>query len=145
MKKIGFIFLTLCMFANLHSQNSAIDKYGFGKINLGDSITHYLAECDLIENNGSGNIKCELKSIQSYAIRDIEPFVVYVDVKGYIIRNILSYYKIKDEDTIHEQLVSTYGIDYSYKNGSYNWYGKNFFITFGLYKDDLYYVIYSMY
>ena len=40
MKKIAFIILTLCFFANLHSQNLAIDKYGFGKINLGDSITH---------------------------------------------------------------------------------------------------------
>jgi len=122
-----------------------VDKYGFGKINLGDSITNYLTECDLLENNGVGNMKCQLKSIQSYVIRDIKPFVVYVDVKAYIIKNILSYYKVKDETTIHEQLVSTYGIDYSYKNGSYSWYGKDFFITSGPYKDGLYYVIYSMF
>lgn len=149
MKKIILLLITVLCVLSVNAQKGTIaylnDNPKYGNIILGDSITKNLRKCSLLEEKGNGGFKCKVSELEEecYKMGGITPIVAFVDVDKYLIKNILVYFKIEEQDVVNNYLIKTYGKYDAFEKGTRNWYGKRIFIIAGQ-SDKGYYVMYSL-
>ncbi|MEG2157004.1 MAG: hypothetical protein RRY07_04360 [Bacteroidaceae bacterium] len=150
MKKIYCFFVVICFSISAFAQKGTInylnDNPQYGNILLGDSITKYLTVCNLLEEKGNGCFKCEVSepSKECYKVGGISPFVVFVDVQNYLIKNILVYFKLSQCVDVLRAVTETYGkSNLMDDNATSYWYGKNANITVGVQGSKASYIIFS--
>lgn len=150
MKKITFFLVSILWVFSANAQQGSIayldENPQFGNIVLGDSITKYLTVCNLLEEKGNGGFKCEVSEPgnERYKVGELSPFVIFVDVENYLIKNIIVYFKITQAVDILRYITTTYGKSNLMDDSAVSyWYGKKANITVGVQGGKASYIIFS--
>lgn len=152
MKKLIFMLLAVVAFccpvlsqSNFGSIDYLNQNQKYGNITLGDSITKNLRKLSLLEEKGNGCFKCSVTEPgeECYKMGGISPFTAFVDVESYIIKHVLVYFKIEEQDIVNKYLIETYGEYSKFSEGSRKWYGKEVLLTAGQ-SEKAYYVIFTL-
>lgn len=122
------------------------DNPQYGNIILRDSITKYLTICSLLEEKENGDFKCMVSEpgVECYKIGGISPFAIFIDVKNYLIQNILIYFKLGQCVDILRYTTETYGKSNLMDDTATSyWYGKDVNIIVGIQESKASYIIFS--
>lgn len=113
--------------AKVQSLEDLNKRMKLGDIAFGDSITWHLFNASLKQNNGGGNMACELKDYERgfYRIGKFTPFMVMVDVKAYLINGFVLSFLDYAEESVRENLIKTYGKPTEEKDGQLFWFATN--------------------
>ena len=150
MKRILLVLVIICSSVAVFAQNGTINYLNenpkFGNIVLGDSITKYLTVCNLLEEKGNGEFKCNVfePDNECYKVGDLSPFAIFVDVENYIVKNIVAYFKITQAVDILRYTTATYGKSNLMDDDAISyWFGKKANITVGVQGGKASYIIFS--